>query len=236
MVNSYSSLKMLDTCPRQFHEVKVLKLHPFRASPESEFGNRAHEALEKYLKFKTPLPAEFAAYQWVCEQVIDTMPGAQAEYEFSFDRTGNKVGARDWTNKFWMGLADVLDIDGTHAFVLDYKTGKSKFPDVEQLELMAMFTFLAFPVVETVSGLLLFLQDGVTAPEDGSARWSRAADFDRLWTKWTSKARQAEVHAQHGAWPEKPNNLCAWCPSTTCQHKAPAVARRESKAARFNNK
>ena len=98
---------------------------------------------------------------------------------------------------------------------------------------MAMFTFLAFPEVQTVSGMLLFLQDSVAHPTDGSARWSRAGDFDRLWAKWSQKAELIEQHAAMNAWPAKPNNLCAWCPCTTCPHHAPAVARREAKAARF---
>ena len=59
MHHSYSALKMYDQCPAQYHEVKILRLHPFRSTPATEFGVRAHSAMEAAVKFKTPLPSEF---------------------------------------------------------------------------------------------------------------------------------------------------------------------------------
>jgi hypothetical protein len=234
VLNSYSSLSLFEQCPAAFHAIKVVKLYPFRATPETEFGNRAHEALENYGKHGTPLPAEFSNYQWVCDGIIDQLgPRRAFEYEFAFNRTGHKVGLKDWSNKWFMGMADVLDIDGTHALVVDYKTGGSRYPKVQQLSLMSLFVFLEFPEVETVSGLLLFLQDGVAYPPDGAATWSRAEHFDALWAEWQGKGTLVEEHVRMGVWPATPNNLCGWCVHTTCPHQAPALAKREAKAARF---
>jgi hypothetical protein len=226
---------MFSECPAKFHAYKVLKLVPFTSTPATEFGVRAHKALENYIKARTPLPAEFLPYSWVCD-LLDLIPDAKAEHEFSFSRDGQRVGAKDWKNKGWMGLADVLDITGTHALCVDFKSGGSKYPDIEQLELMFCFTCLDFPEVQSFAGLLLFLQDGVTYPTDGSANWTRAADFDRLWAKWQGKAAMVDEHIRLGAWPARPNNLCNWCQHTTCQHHAPAAAKHAAKQARFNPK
>ena len=235
MVHSFSSLEMFSQCPRKYYEHKVLKMHPYKESPATAHGNRVHAAFEAYLKTRKPLPEDLAHYQWVCEGIIDNLsPAARAEVEFSFKADGSLCGLKDWKNKHFMGLADVLDIDGTHAFIADWKTGKSGYPKPEQIELMALFTFLMFDQVETVSGMLLFVDDGTAVPEDGSARWSRA-DMPALLAKWLQRTAAVERHVETKSWPATPNNLCGWCECTSCPHHAPAQAKREAKAARFNS-
>lgn len=234
MVHSFSSLEMFRQCPRKYYEHKVLKLHPYKESPSTAHGNRVHAALEAYLQHGTPLPEDLNHYAWVCATIIDSLsPQARAEVEFAFRRDGAACGLKDWKNKHFMGLADVLDIVGTHATVVDWKTGKSGYPKVEQLELMALFTFLSFPEVMTVAGVLFFLDDGTVVPEDGSARWIRD-DVPKLLAKWQAKTDEVERHLAQKMWPATPNNLCGWCECSTCPHHAPALAKREAKAASFS--
>lgn len=234
MVHSFSSLEMFRQCPRKYYENKVLKLHPYKESEATAHGNRVHAALEAYLLKRTPLPDDLKQYEWVCSTIIDALsPDAWAETEFAFRRDGTACGLKDWKNKHFMGLADVLDIVGTHATVVDWKTGKSGYPKVEQLELMAMFTLLTFKDVLTVSGVLFFLDDGTVVPEDGSARWTRE-DLPTLLAKWQAKTDEVERHAAQKMWPATPNPLCGWCECSACPNHAPALAKREAKAARFS--
>lgn len=211
-VHSYTALKQFQNCPRQYHEVRVLKLHPYVQSAEAEFGDRAHKALELAGRDGIPLPPEFAAYQWVIDDIVKQLPGElHFEYEFSLSSMGNPVPVRDWNRKYWMGKADVLAIDGTHAICIDYKTGKSKYPDPEQLDLMALFTFNTFPEVERVSGMLLFLQDGVTETTSHTR-----ADLLALSNKFHSITRDIAFANESGQWKENKTPLCGWCPCTTC--------------------
>ena len=233
MIHSFSSLKLFRQCPRKFYEHKVLKLHPYTESPATAHGNRVHAALEQYLKDRTPIPEDLSNYAWVCTDIIETFsPHALAEVEFAFRRDGTPCAVRDWNNKHFMGKADVLDFLGNHVMVVDYKTGKSGYPDVDQLELMALFVFLKYPTVEVVTGLLFFLDDGIVVPNDGSARWTRA-DVPTLLAKWQAQTDEVERHVATGVWPTIPSPLCGWCECTTCPNQAPALAKREAKAARF---
>lgn len=120
---------------------------------------------------------------------------------------------------------------GRH-YIVTHNTGKSSYPDVDQLELMALFAFLKYPTVEVVTGLLFFLDDGVVVPNDGSARWTRA-DVPTLLATWQAKTDEVERHVATGVWPATPSPLCGWCECTTCPNQAPALAKREAKAARF---
>lgn len=236
MHHSYSALKMYDQCPAQYHEVKILKLHPFRSTPATEFGVRAHSAMEAAVKFKTPLPAEFAAYQWIVDDLLSQLsPGAIPEMPFNFAPDWSEVSPRAWSEKRWNGSADLVDIVDGHCLIADWKFGKEgghKFADTDQLAAMALFVMKKRPDVQSVGGVLVFANDGVCVPDDGSLFWTRA-DLPALQAQWEAKADEVELAIEMGVFPPKPNNLCNWCPSTTCQHKAPAVARREAKAARF---
>jgi hypothetical protein len=210
--HSYTSLKEFQQCPRKYHEKRVLKLHPYVQGPEAAFGDYVHQALEAAGKHGTPLPPDLAPYQWVVDDVIKRMPGdVRYEHEFSLTKTGTAIPHNDWNRKFWLGKADVLALVGDTAIVLDFKTGKSKYPDTDQLELMALYTFMEFPQVNTVKGMLLFLNDAVT-----HATVHSRADFSKMYQKFFAITQEV-AHAQDsGSWPEYKSPLCPWCPCTTC--------------------
>ena len=47
---SHSSLKQYEQCPRQYHEVKVLKNYKFQDTQATLYGKELHEAAEFYIK------------------------------------------------------------------------------------------------------------------------------------------------------------------------------------------
>jgi hypothetical protein len=52
---SYSGLKDFANCPKQYHEVKVLKNFKKEATKQMLYGTEVHSALENYVKDGTPL-------------------------------------------------------------------------------------------------------------------------------------------------------------------------------------
>lgn len=233
---SFSSLKLFDQCPAQWKAVKLDKLYPFRSTPATEYGVRAHAAIEAWVKFKTPLPAEFAAYQWLVDDLLSQLsPNAVTEMPFDFAKDWSQVHPRKWADKHFNGSADLVDIVDGHALIADWKFGKVgswKYADTDQLSCMALFVMKKNPEVQSVAGVLVFVNDAVCVPDDGSLRWTRE-DLPALEAEWMGKTAVVEQHLAMGAFPPKPNNLCSYCPHTVCDHHAPAVARREAKAARF---
>jgi hypothetical protein len=213
VAHSYSSLKLYAQCPRQYNEVRVLKLHPYTESPEAKAGTASHLAMEEALRDGKPLPPDQTQYQWLVDGYKGMLAGRINSYEhdFSLGVSGSLIAAFDWKNKFWNGKADVLSMKDAHAIVLDWKFGKDKYPDTEQLELMALFTFMAFQNIETVAGALVFAITGKTV----TAQYTRK-DFTMLYAKWKAKTKDVELAQASGVWEERPSHLCPWCPSTQC--------------------
>lgn len=238
---SYSSDSMLKKCPRQFYEVRVLKNHPYVAGPEAKLGDWIHQRLEAFGKtgeVVPRMPPELTAHltpERITElrHGIDWAQGIIAhfsaqgghllfEQEFNTNPELTTSVPKDYRAKYnWTGKADLIEVRGTHALVGDWKTGGSRFPDTDQLELMAVFTFIAMPEVQSVDGGLLFLGDQkiVTSP-----LWRRDLDFPLLRAKWLARFQELFDRSAKRDWPATKNPLCAWCPCRTCEHNAPARA------------
>jgi RecB family exonuclease len=244
MAHSFSSLKMLEQCPRQYKVVRIDKLYPYKETPETAFGNRVHDALDKNINAGHPLPADLANYQWVVDSLIPALlPWRMGEVEYSFKGDGGPAGHRDWANKYWSGKADVFAVDQpiskywrnavtgeqatgdeprpTQAQIIDWKTGKSGYPDPEQLELMAMFAFWADPSLQVINGYLVFLQDAKVV----RATFTKQ-QLPGLEVKWKAKAAAEEQRRVSDDWPAVKSHLCPWCPHTACENWTPPKPKR----------
>jgi hypothetical protein len=76
--------------------------------------------------------------------VLMRMPGTRfPEHKMALTIDKQPCGFDD--ADYWVrGIADLLIIDGDHAFVIDYKTGKPKMPDPDQLKLMALMVLVVW--------------------------------------------------------------------------------------------
>jgi len=59
---SFSGLKQYINCPKQYHEVKVLKNYEVKATQQMLYGTSVHEALENYAKDGTELPHNYTSF------------------------------------------------------------------------------------------------------------------------------------------------------------------------------
>ena len=211
---SHSSLKDYEGCPRRYHEVKVLKNHPFTDTDATIYGKQLHEAAEFYIKDDTPLPKQF-------EYIKDTLDALKAKpgrklCEYEMGLRVDLTPCAFMANDVWVrGIADLLIIDDDNltARVVDYKTGNNKYPDTEQLKLMALMVFAHFPHIRKVNGALLFvvkndMKKSSYLVEDSEAHW------------WDYRERVARIEQAHatGVWNPKPTPLCGWCPVVTCEY------------------
>ena len=226
MLHSYSSLSTFEQCPQKYYQTRVLRAYPYVPSEEAKWGDRAHKALEQAGNALVSgnlagsiLPPEFAAYQWVINNVVAALPGTKLfEFEFSFTARWLHCGARDWSIKTWTGKGDVIGLshDRKQGVYLDYKTGNDRYPDVDQLELMTVFMKTAFPTLEYVRAGLLFLQSGKPVTRDYTEH-----QFPLLRTTWEAKARDVELAQASNTWPMKKSSLCPYCPHKTCPNWTP---------------
>jgi hypothetical protein len=211
---SYSGIKQFETCPRQYHEIKVLKKYPRQETEQTLYGTRLHEQAELHIKDKRPLDADFKFMQPTMD-AINAMSGRKfTEYEMALDV--NLRVCDFYSPDYWVrGIADliIIDDDNLSARCFDYKSGGDKYPDVDQLTLMSLLIFKFFPHIRTVSsGLLFVLRDTVF-------KHKVVRDQEQgLW--WRYKERVARLEAAHtsGVWNPKKSGLCKkYCAVTSCE-------------------
>ncbi len=210
---SHSALKDYEGCPRRYHEVKVLKNYPFTDTQATIYGKKLHEAAEHYIRDSKPLPPEFDFIKETLD-ALNAKPGRKlCEHEMGITADLRPCGFMD-KDVWCRGIADLLIIDDDNltAMVVDYKTGNNKYPDREQLKLMALMVFAHFPHIRKVSGGLLFV-----VKNDLVKASLLRGEAEEYW--WDYRERVARIEQAHdsGVWNPKPTPLCGWCVVKTCE-------------------
>ncbi len=208
---SFSGLKQFINCPKQYHEVKILKKYPVKTTEQMLYGTDVHAALENYAKDGTELPQNYKRFAAMVDPLLEIDGKRYPEYQMALDI--NKQPC-DWNGDYWVrGIVDLMIISGDTAFIVDYKTGSDKYPDMKQLRLMALMTFAYFPEVNHVKAGLLFVMHNNFMPEEYSRDKA-----ETLWTNFTPDLERMKVSHETGMWQMNPTPLCGWCPVNTCEH------------------
>lgn len=210
---SHSSLKNFEGCARRYHEVAVLKKHPFTDTTATIYGKQLHEAAELYVRDNTPIPTQFAFIEPTLVALM-SKPGRklpEQKMALSVD-----LKACDWMDKkAWVrGIADLLIIDDDNltAWVIDYKSGSSKYPDRDQLTLMSLMVFQLYPHIRTVKSALLFV-----VKNDMVRMRMHRDEVEDGWWKYRERVAKLEASFSNGVWNPTQTPLCGWCPCKSCE-------------------
>lgn len=210
---SYSSLTLFQQCPRKYFHIRVAK--DFKEPPyeHRNYGNEMHRAAELYILEDAPLPPGFAFMQEVLDK-LKAYPG-EKYCEMKVGLTRSLEPCKFFANDvWWRGAADLLIVNGTEGRVIDYKTGKDKYADTKQLEILALALFKHFPKLEVIrAGLLFVIHTNFikeTYQKDNEAK---------LWQNWLPETNRLEMAHEKDVWNAKPNFTCSkYCPVLTCLH------------------
>lgn len=213
---SYSSLSLFEQCPRKYYHLRVVKDIVEPPSEQMRYGLMAHEAAEKYVRDGTPLPPAFAYMQ----EALDRLKAYKeegglilCEYKMGLTEDLEPCDFHD-PNVWWRGIADLLVVNQSVCRAVDYKTGKSQYADLKQLELLSLSVFRHFPEVTVSKAGLLF----VVHPAFVKAKYLREEEQER-WRKWKERVRMMDEAYAANVWNPKQNFTCkAWCPVRECIH------------------
>jgi RecB family exonuclease len=208
---SFSSLKQFKNCPRQYYEVKIKKSYAIVVSPQMQYGTEVHKALEDYARDRSELPKFYRQFKPQVDALL-AIPGEQyLEFKMALDE--NQKPCDFDAPDYWVrGIVDFMVIDGDTAYVIDYKTGSNKYPDVKQLKLMSLMIFQIFNNVNSVKAGLLFVVHNSFLPEEYKRR-----DIPKLWSSFTGDLARMKISFDNDMWPENPTGLCGYCPVKSCQ-------------------
>jgi CRISPR/Cas system-associated exonuclease Cas4 (RecB family) len=208
---SFSSLKDFIGCPKRYYEVKVAKNFETKITQAITYGKEVHSALEYYVRDGKALPKNYERFKETLDALV-AIPGQRyCEHEMGLMADGTPCKFSD-KNRWVRGIADLLIVDGQTAYVVDYKTGNDKYPDLDQLKLMALMVFAHFPEVNLVKGALLFILKDNLISQDYERK-----DIDAIWETFTPKVKRLELSYQTNEWPANPTPLCGYCPVSTCE-------------------
>jgi hypothetical protein len=212
---SFSGLKQFINCPKQYNEIKVLQNYSVSVTEQMRYGTEVHKALEDYVRDRTPLAKNYERFGPVVDALLEAPGVRHAELELALRKDSTPCDFRD--PDYWVrGIIDLLILNGSTAYIVDYKTGSAKYPDAKQLKLMALMTFAHFPEVNYIKAGLLFLAHDVFIDEA-----YRREDIDRLWSAFAPDVARLETSSVVNVWPANPTPLCGWCPVDTCEYYKP---------------
>lgn len=209
---SYSGLKDFVKCPRQYYEVKVLQNFKKEVTHEMRYGTEVHQALEDYVGNGIPLSKNYLRFKPMLDVLLG-LPGIRyPEYKMALTINEEPCGFED--PDYWVrGIADLLVVDDDFAIIVDYKTGKAKSPDPDQLKLMALMVFAHFPFVKRIKAGLAFVLYDIFIPEE----YNRD-QIDSLWRSFTPDLERLSAAYKSNNWKPNPTPLCGWCPVDTCEY------------------
>lgn len=216
---SYSRLKNFETCPRRYHEIDVEKNFKEAPSDSLDWGNFVHEAFEKRLAHRKPLPTTVARYEDEMQSIERAAEGGQmrVELKLAFDSQFRPTGYFD-KGTWFRGKADVLLLHQPNAWAIDWKTGAVK-EDFSQLALMAQCVLSNYPDVESVGATFVWLGAGEGGANLYTTELYDAARMTREWNNLWPRFQLLEQAHETGNFPPKESGLCKrYCAVTSCKY------------------
>lgn len=210
---SFTAIKGFEQCPQRFYQERVLKKFPYVQSEAAKRGDAIHKAFENYVRDGEPLPPIAQPYEpWV--KTFNEQDGEKfVEMKMAMNWQAKKTGYFKGQNIWIRGQFDLLVDRGEDAVMIDYKTGKSKYADTGQLELMSVLTFLHFPKINFIKGALVFI-DETKMVVDSYTRDKMDTYIDR----WQQRSIPIVQALTTRKFPMKPSGLCGYCPVIDCPH------------------
>ena len=204
MAWSHSRINTFKKCPKQFHEMNVLKSVPFEQSAAMLEGERVHKMLEKRIAEKTPFPHGYEYLEKIAA-IIESMPGTkltESKLTLSADLTPTGYFAPD---AYVRAIIDIAVIADDQAWLGDYKTGKVTM-DQEQLKLFAAVAFHHYPDVQRIRATYIYINAKVVDGEDYTRE-----DLPRLWEELLVEPARLQECVVSSNWPARPGRHCRWC-------------------------
>ena len=211
LVYSYTNLNCYDNvCPYQFYERYIKKSTPFIETEAMRYGTKVHEAMEHRIAHKKPLHPDFA--QWEPFAVpFDSMP-TKCELKAGITVDGNPCDFFENATVWLRGKLDVTVVNGSTAYINDWKTGNSNYEDRFELDVGALMLHAANPHLTTIKGTYTWLK------ENRLGEMYDLSDTRHAWTKVTGIVKRIERDRKTGEFEKRPGPLCGFCDVKHCEH------------------
>lgn len=206
-----SSIGSFMSCPHKYYRLRVLRdVKDFPPTEQITWGNRLHKAFEDAVKYDEPLAKEYEQYSTFLDKIRAIKGEKFTEYSFSLDENFQPCA---WGEAWVRGKADLVIKLGKEVLIFDYKTGKRKTSDPDQLSLYAAFAFAYWSEVETVHTCYVWLKD-----KKLDKHTYKRDDNAGIWQDWLPLVRRMTRAYESDKWDKNNTGLCRnYCPVKDCQ-------------------
>ncbi len=213
---SYSSIKTFDQCPKKYFHLKVVKDVKDEPGEAADYGTAVHEAAELFITQGAPIPEKFAFMRPIVEPLAKKQGTKHAEIKIGVTEELQPCGFFD-KDVWYRGIADLLIVNGSKAWLVDYKTGKNaKYADMKQLDLLAGAVFIHFPEVEIINSALLYV-----VSQEMPRKIHHRQHLSEYMSVFETQLESLSDAMDNGVWNANPSGLCGWCPVESCPHWRP---------------
>lgn len=210
---SFSQLTAYELCPKKFWHVSVAKDVTEPPNEVGEYGQTAHKHFENRLVKGTPLPLDLRHHEPVLEKFWNAKGDGMGEQKLAINKDFQLTGYFD-RDVWCRTIIDYCKVSGSHAIIADWKFGKTKEDDYDQLDLMAACMFIAMPELETITGMYYWAKDKKIDPQ----KYVRG-DCPGIWNNFLPRVEELEYAKKNTNFPATPNFLCKnWCWCKMCPH------------------
>jgi hypothetical protein len=211
LVYSYSNLNCYENvCPYQFYERYIKKSIPFVETEAMRYGTKVHEAMEHRIAHKKPLHPDFA--QWEPFAVpFDSMP-TKCELKVGITVDGNPCDFFDNARVWLRGKLDCVASNEEKAYLIDWKSGSSKYENRFELDIGALMLHAANPHLTKIIGSYAWLKEN---------RLGVIYDLTNtriVWNRVSEVVKRIESDRRTGVFEKRPSGLCSWCDVKACEH------------------
>lgn len=215
---SFSVYDTYGSCPKQYHEVTILKNYPFVKGELQFWGDRVHKALELRVRDDTPLDKELAVLEPLGARFAAMKATHTVLCEQKMAVTKDLKPTEYFAKDVWIrAVGDIIIIskDGKKAFIGDYKTGKKKY--TLQLDLMALVLKCYYPDLEEITAAFIWLKGEPMTTKRFDVRTPKA--IANILAKFTPRLKEMIHSEKTGIYPAKPSGVCKqWCAVTKCAY------------------
>lgn len=222
-VHSFSATKKFKQCRRIFHLDRVERRFPFVKGEAAKRGDEIHDALANFIGKSIVIPKKHRELLQEYAVALKSRPGKKhVETKLGVRKDFTPCGYFD-ADVYMRVIIDYVNVspDGLKILVVDHKTGKDGYPDVDQLRDNAVVLFAHFPEAEEVHGLLAFLDHDTNAPAEFHREF-----LEDYQNQVLEDCAEIDVALATGDFPPTKGPLCPWCPHTKCEFWSPPPNRK----------
>jgi hypothetical protein len=209
---SFSALTRYENCPKQYYHLNVAKDFKDEDSDFAADGKVVHEGLHARVIDGKPLPLPIRHMEPFAKQFADTEGEKHGEMKLALNRQFEPVA---WfaDDVFVRAVVDLLIIRGSHAIIVDWKTGKVK-DDFTQLRLTAAILSRYMPEIDFNTLVYVWVNQ-----KQITKKTATLSMHTILWNELLPRVKKIETAIRETTFPARPSGLCRWCPVRTCPHQ-----------------